>query len=252
MARVVKFKRSPDAISYTSDQWLVFGTNPQPSTREKMILLAIEEIIETGPGDFNATVVCDRLGIAYPMINHNFGDRDGLIAEAIMATHDSWSKGVEAAFKLAPADPMKRLRKFIEHEIAWSVKMQGMGVLMHYPTVSSRVSKAVMEKFGDRMRRNFEFHLALITVTILDIRAKTVSDLEFGKEDFPRTQLVIAHPAAFTAAVSISWATHGLAMWSGGDHVATNSLAKDSLAGLTASFVVNQHIKHIIGIAKKS
>ena len=252
MPRVPKQKRSPDALSYTSEQWLRFGTNPTPNTREKMILLAIEEIIQTGPGDFNAKVVCERLGIAYPMINHNFGDRDGLISEAVMTAHDAWCKGVEAAFKTAPADPRKRLKSFIEHEVSWSIKMQGMGVLMHYPTVSTRVSQAVMENFGERMRRNFEFHLALITTTIVDIRSKKVSALDFTIENFPRTQLVVAHPAAFTAATSISWATHGLAMWSGGDHVATNRLATDTLGELTANFVKNQHIKNIMAIAEGS
>jgi AcrR family transcriptional regulator len=250
MARIPKQKHPADALAYTPQQWLEFGVNPEPSTREKMILLAIEEIIASGPGDFNATIVCDRLGIAYPMINHNFGDRDGLIAEAIMAAHDSWSKGVETVFKTAPADPRKRLRAFVEGEVSWAIKMQGMGVLMHYPTVSTRVSAAVSRKFGDRMRRNFEFHLALISVTVADIRAKKVSDLDFSVDDYPRTELVLKQPAAFVAATSISWATHGLALWAGGDHVATSGLARDKLEQLTAGYVMNQHIKTILAIAE--
>lgn len=250
MARPPKIKRPADALAYKADSWLVFGTNPEPSTREKMILLAIEEIISSGPGDFNATVVCDRLGIAYPMINHNFGDRDGLVAEAIMAAHDSWSKGVENAFKSAPANAKKRLQSFIEHEISWAVKMQGMGVLMHYPTVSARVANMVAEKFASRMQRNFEFHLALITTSVIDMRAKKASVLDFSVDDFPRTELVLKNPAAFAAATSISWAAHGLAMWSGGEHVATSGLARDKLEKLTAGVMMNQHIKNILAIAE--
>lgn len=215
-----------------------------------MILLAIEELIISGPGDFNATVVCDRLGIAYPMINHNFGDRDGLIAEAIMAAHDAWSRSVERTFKSAPADPKKRLRAFIENEISWAITMQGMGVLMHYPAISTRVSGIVRENFSARMQRNFEFHLAFITVTVSDIRAKKSSAFEFSLDNYPRKELVLKNPAAFAAATSISWATHGLAMWSGGDHVATSGLARDKLEQLTAGVVMNQHIKNIIAIAE--
>lgn len=252
MARVARVKRVPDARTYTPEQWLKYGTNPEPTTREKMVLLAIEEIIIAGPGDFNAAVVCDRLGIAYPMINHNFGDRDGLIAEAIMAAHDSWSRGVERSFKDGPTDPRKRLRRFVEHEILWGRKMRGMGVLMHYPTVSTRVSRAVRGQFGERMQRNFEFHLALITVTVADITAKRVSSLDFGRDDFPRTTLALAHPHAFAAATSISWATHGLALWSGGDHVATSDLALATLEKLSREVVVKNHVTNIIAIAENA
>jgi hypothetical protein len=58
------------------------GLGSSISTRDLIILASIDQMIETGPVDFNSGTVCDLLNLKHPMINYYFGSRDGLITEA--------------------------------------------------------------------------------------------------------------------------------------------------------------------------
>lgn len=245
---VSRRKSSPE--SFSSEKWISLGGTAQPSVRDQIVMLTIEEIIEIGPADFNAASPCDRIGVKHPTVNYHFGNRDGLIAEATMWVHDWWVRSLYSNILAAPKNAKKRLRSFIESEIAWSKKMGGMTLLMHYPLASHGSQEIVSKKFADRMRRNFEFNLAIVTTLVLDIRNGTLSPLSFTVEDFPKAEL-LRHPSAVLAATSISWATHGIASWSSGDHIATRDMAKNSASKITTQLATEHYIKNIIRMAEK-
>ena len=46
------------------------------STRDLIILVSIDQIITTGPVEFNSGLVCDLLDLKHPMINYYFGSRE--------------------------------------------------------------------------------------------------------------------------------------------------------------------------------
>lgn len=238
------------AADLTPAKWLSLGGSENPTVREQLIMLAVEEIIEIGPADFNAASPCDRVGVKHPTVNYHFGNRDGLIAEATMWVHDWWVRYLHENLVKAPRSAKKRLRAFIESEISWSRKMGGMTLLMHYPLASHGSQQIVAEKFGERMQRNFEFNLALLTTIVLDVRNKTLSPLTFTVDDFPRAEL-LKHPSAVLSATSISWATHGIASWSSGDHIATRNLERGATAQLSTKIATEAYIKNIMKLAEK-
>ena len=220
-------------------------------TRQKMILLAIDEIINRGPADFNANVVCDKLEIKHPMVNYHFGNRDGLLAEATVYVHDAWTQNLFEKVISAPQSPKKRLRAYVESEVEWAKRMGGMSVLIHYPISSRGSQEIVAEKYADHMKRNFEFNLATLTHLIIDIRNGKSTPIDFDLSNYPRVELVLRHPKAFLAATQIAWATHGLASWSSGDHIATRGLEEPTkLPSFTTKFAVDEYIKTIIKIAE--
>lgn len=241
--------RSGATETFSPEKWVALGGSEQPSVREMLIMLTIEEISQVGPADFNAASPCDRIGVKHPTVHYHFGNRDGLIAEATMWMHDQWVRFLHANLLKAPRDPKKRLRAYIDSEIAWSKQIGGMMLLMHYPLASSGAQMIVAEKFEERMRRNFEFNLALLTTLVLDVRKKTVSSLEFTVDNYPKLEL-LKHPTALLAATSISWATHGIAMWSSGDHIATRGLEDPALSKLTTKVAVENYIKNIMRMAE--
>jgi AcrR family transcriptional regulator len=241
---------SKDALKYKSADWLRFGHVTDPSTKEKMIILTIEQIVKGGPADFNALEICERLQIKAPMVNYYFGNRDGLVAEATWWAYQQWAASVERAFRDAPADPRKRLRAFVEGEVAWAKRMGGMHVLIHYPVTSSQSQQIVITKFQEPMQKLFEFNLALLTVTIRDIQRGTVHSLDFDADSIPRTEFLLT-PQYLLKATQISWATHGLASWSCGKHVPTLTLESNPLNNLTAEFAVRQMIGTIVQMADK-
>ncbi len=237
-------------MGYTAKDWLAYGDQPNPSTREKMILLAIEEIIELGPADFNTNRVCDRLDIKHPMVNHYFGNRDGLIAEATWWVYQHWAAGVDAIMHSAMKNPRKRLEKFIRSEIAFSKRMGGMLLLLHYP-ISSKGSQEIVDRtYGDQMQRYFQYHLALLAVTVRDIRSGKVTPLDFDLTNFPTTEL-LATPSIVFAASQISWMTHGVAMWSSGHHLGSDKMDNPAISKLTTAIALDEYIKLILKVAEK-
>ncbi len=240
-----------DALSYTEKDWLKYGDNPNPKTREKMIMLAIEQIIQVGPADFTSTQVCDRLGIKRPMINHYFGSRDQFIAEVNWWAYQEWAKHVDRTFRNAPANPTKRLRAFVLGELEFAKRMGGMNILIHYPLVSSAATKILTEQHQRAMQKIFEYHLALLTVTVKDINTGRVSELSFDAENAPKKSLLLP-PKYFLAATQISWATHGLASWNSGKHIATHQIGQTSLSSLTTDFAVGKMVDKIVSMANMS
>ena len=235
---------------FTPEKWLNLGGSADPTVREKLIMLSIEEIINVGPADFNSAIPCERLGVKHPTINYHFGNRDGLIAEATMWAHDWWIRYTRENVLAAPKNAKKRLRAFIDSEISWSKKLGGMTLLMHYPMSSSGSQKIVAEKFTERMQKNFEYNLAILATLVLDIRKGRNSSLDFTVDNYPKLEL-LKHPSAVIAATSISWATHGIASWSSGDHIATKNLENPTLSKLTTNFAIEQYIKQIMRIAEE-
>ena len=89
----------------TDEYWLEFGDDPQPPMRLKILYVTFGEVSRSGPGSFNVASVCDRLGITYPMVNHYFGGRDGLLAEGAFMIYEGYVKRLWDAVLAAPRDP---------------------------------------------------------------------------------------------------------------------------------------------------
>ena len=71
MARPKVTQLIPDLKLSSGVEALLLGLGEaQIGTKERMILLAIDQIVERGPVDFNSGLVCDQLGIKHPMSKH--------------------------------------------------------------------------------------------------------------------------------------------------------------------------------------
>lgn len=238
-----------DALSYTSKDWLLNGDIAEPSTREKMILLAIQEIQSVGPADFNAMRVCDRLGIKHPMVNYHFGNRDGLLAEATWWAYQVWTRNVVASIRTAPANAEKRLRAFVNEEVAWAERMGGMYLLLQYPLSSAGAQDIVSEKYQAEMERIFEYHLALLAVVVSDLRSGKVSPIDFDIDNQP-TGSIILNPAAAITAGHIAWMTHGLASWSTGHHISTEGMKSRGIKDISVGIAKKTYVDLIVKVAK--
>ena len=219
------------------------------STRDLMLLVSIDEMVTTGPVDFNAGVVCDRLNIKHPMVNHYFGNRDHLIAEVTVWAYRSWSHALIGAVRKAPKNAEKRIRAYIEAEIKWAKSMRSVAVLVQYPLLSSTVNTMIDDQFGAEMQRYFEYHLSIMTTLVVDLRRGTNSDLDFDISNYPRTELVLKHSREFLDATSMAWSIHGLAQWHSGTHLATTKLPRELAEVVTQKLAVQNHINQVIALA---
>jgi AcrR family transcriptional regulator len=228
------------------DYWLRFGSEPNPTVRERIVYLTIEELTQAGPGDFNAKDVCDRLGVKYPMINYYFGGRDGLIAEAVALEYERSVNMLKEVVTAAPKDPEKRIRAWIKHDVDSATRHKGLGVMLQYPIISKGSYEILTSEFHDRLKVAFEFYLAIVSVLVADVRAGRVTDIDFDAHTVPRRKL-LANPSVALDTTSAVWAVHGLVMWSTGSHLVSS---RSSDPEFSTELAVRRHVTNIIGIAR--
>lgn len=237
------------ADSASSERELRFGPMENLSTRDKMIVLTLEGISDSGPADFNAFEVCDTLGIKHPMVNYHFGNRDGMIAEATWWLYQRWITNVTSAILNAPADPRKRITAFVNESVEGARKLGGAYLLLHYPLSSKNSQNILQDKHHDDMERKMEYVLALLAICVKDVREGTVSDLNFDEHTLPRTQVLRDAPAAM-AATHIAWMVHGLAAWSSGNHLATNRLSIRTVTkDISVELSIRSYVTAILRVA---
>jgi hypothetical protein len=117
-------------------------------TRERLILLAIDEIMKSGPSDFNARLVCERLQVKQSMVPYHFGSRDGLITEATIWAFRDWSRNAIDTVRRTKGDGEKRLRAYVNAEIDWAVRMGSIALLVQYPMLSEPVRIQLDREYG--------------------------------------------------------------------------------------------------------
>lgn len=220
------------------------------TTRERMVLLAIEQIVERGPVDFNSGLVCDQLGIKHPMIKHYFGSKENLLSEALLWGFRDWHRVISESWSTPAKSPEDLLKRRIKAEVDWGRSMKSMAILSHYPMVSENARRIIAISHSTEMQTLFEFHLAALTELIVAIRNNRPFKLDFNETNYPRNENVIKHPQAFLAAASISWSVHGLVVWSSGDHLSTRGFVNETVAGLSSKIAVEAHLANILKIAR--
>ncbi len=219
-------------------------------TRERLILLAIDEMVKSGPSDFNARIVCDRLQVKQSMIPYHFGSRDGLITEATIWAFRDWSRCGISTIRRTKGTGEKRLRAYLNAEIEWAMRMGPVALLVQYPTLSEPVRIQLDETYGDEMRRNLEYHLAILTDLVVDIRTGSTNPFDYDEHTYPSIDKAVINATEFLAATSISWAAHGIQMWVSGSHLSTKSFWTLDVPKIAVNFTIKNHIDEIIITAK--
>jgi hypothetical protein len=222
------------------------------STRDLIILASIDQMIETGPVDFNSGTVCDLLNLKHPMINYYFGSRDGLIVEATIWAYRGWSHKVMTAARKAPKNAEKRLRAYLDECLKWAKNMGPVTVLSQYPVLSKTVKTLIDDGYSVELQKDFEYHVVFLAVLIHDLRSGKNSDLDFDQTNYPKTKFTLSHPRELLEATSVAWSSHGIMMWRSGSHTPTNNMRKDFTAKFSEDVAMGIHIDNIVAIAKGS
>lgn len=223
--------------------WSGFGLDPQPTMRLKILYVTFDEIAAAGPGSFNVASVCDRLGITYPMVNHYFGSRDALIAEAAHMVYARYVDALWVAVEAAPRNPRDRLSAWILAQIRETDEMGGWGAVLNYPLAAKEVSREISENFGEAMRRGFELNMSRLAVLVKDIRAGEVSDAHLNGELSYRKKM-LEDPELLALLPTVAWGVIGASVWLAGRHLPSTGSIKE-LEPLLGKSVEN-HVSALI------
>lgn len=235
----------PDPL-LTDDFWLEFGDDPQPPMRLKILYVTFGEVASSGPGAFNVASVCDRLGITYPMVNHYFGSRDGLLAEGASMVYRKYIQGIWQAVQAAPRDPEARLRAWTMEQISETLAIGGWGPILNYPLAAREVTNQIQAKFQQPLNRLFELNLARLATMVNDIRRGTVTDIDFTEDNFPRADM-LKNPFLTSVMPTVAWSTFGLSVWLGGQHAPARNIKEISMM---LDDLLESHLENIIYLIK--
>ena len=222
MATVSFFPEADD--SDLTAFWLNFGDNPEPSVKQKMIYLTIREVALVGPGSFNTMGVCDTLGVTYPMVNHYFGNRDGLIAEAGFVTYKLYIDRIWESVQAAKVNPEARLRAWMEAQVRLNSEISGWGAILNYSPFSQTVFQIMEEKFGQSRKQLFELNMSRLAQLIKDYRDNRLTQFDFDVDNYPRAEFM-ADQKLVELTSSIALSTLGLAVWKSGGHAPSQGIS---------------------------
>jgi AcrR family transcriptional regulator len=228
------------------DFWREYGSNVEPSMREKIILVAIDDLGRVGPATFNVKYVCDALNVSYSLINHHFGNRDELIAEAAIRWYELYLEALWRAANTAERDPEARIRAWLRESVHWAQRWSGLAAILNYPTASLDVTYLVREKWNEKLSALGELNLARLLWLVKELRAGVVTDTVLELGNLPNEQLR-SDPALMELNASVGWAILGLAVWSAGRHLPTGKVFDDNVLHEKA---IALHLDNIVSIAK--
>lgn len=242
MARRKLTDTSHPDLTLDDQYWLTYGDSPQPPMRLKILFVTMDEVAKTGPMSFNVAHVCDRLGITYPMVNHYFGGRDALLAEAAHMVYDRFVSRVWNAVERAPHNPKDRLAAWIRAEIEETVALGGWSGILNYPLSAKEVSELIYSTFGSQMSQNFELNMARLGLLVKDVLKNEVSAVYPRKGRINRQEL-LEDPALLAIVPTVVWSTFGAATWSGGRHLPSRNIPELTS---TVDRVLDSHIQRIV------
>lgn len=226
--------------------WLEFGDDPQPPMRLKILYVTFGEVANSGPGSFNVASVCDRLGITYPMVNHYFGSRDGLLAEGAYMVYERYVERLWDAVMAAPRNPEARLKAWMMAQITETLIMGGWGPILNYPLAAREVTAEIDAKFQKQLNRAYELNLARLAILVRDVRKDTVTDIAYTAKKYPRTQL-LTDPYLLSVMPTVSWSIFGMSVWVAGEHAPARNIKEISSL---VKVLLETHFRTIVSIIR--
>ena len=216
--------------------------------RQQFLERTIEEFARTGPGAFNPGKIARELGVTVAMINHYFGSRYGLIAEAAYLVYSSYIDELFEAVRSAPRVPEDRLRAWMETQIVVSRRVGGWGVVLNYPTFSLKDSLAFDANYSKSVVRKYELNLARLAQLIIDLKAGSVSPEEVAEQNLDLDKF-LSNPKLVALGSSIAMSTLGASVWFAGSHAPS---ADSVESRKRAEFALESHIEILVQLAKST
>ena len=241
MRRKLTDTSHPDE-TLTDEFWLRFGDNPQPSMQDKIIYLTIEQVKEKGPWDFNSAAICQRLGVTNPMVNHYFGNRDGLLAAGLFEVYRRYIDHLGEAVAAAPRDPKARLEAWMREQIKRTCEMGGWATMLNSPISALHVTDLFQEEYREDVQRLFESNLRRLGYLIRDVQQGTVTDLPSGFTSEEREAL-LNNVELVGLTASVAWSTLGSATWLAGQHVPSSKIPE---LWVRSDDLISAHIRRVI------
>lgn len=246
MARPLAGSVAPAAPYLTPAFWRDISGHDKPSPRDRFLFLTIHEFGQKGPGSFSHIKVAKDLGYTSAMINHYFGSRNGLIAEAASTVYAQYVEAMRQGVADAPANPDDRFRAWLKTQIEFANDRPGWALVHNYPNLALENPLDFETKFRDEMTQGFEINLGRLAQLILDVWSGRVSAVEITRDSFDKT-VYLSNRWLTDLTASVAMSTLGAAVWSAGSHAPSSATAE---AMALREHVITGHIENVLTFVK--
>lgn len=217
MAGRRKEQLPPNDKSLTGEFWKRFGKGSEPTVRDKILFLSMLEIGKSGPSDFNGVHLCERINVSPSLINHYFGGRDGLIAEATAMAYLRYVDRLRDAAASHPDSAVDALRAWIREQVAWSSENPGLGAILNYSSAFGAVNDLIRRDFQREISQAFEFNMSILMSLIDAVKSGKPLRLPAEYGEIEREDQLAQHELLMLAS-SFAWSVLGAAVWASGQH----------------------------------
>lgn len=184
---------------------------PRSQARSALLEAALVRISEVGPIRTHPNEICQELGLSKALVNYHFGNREGLVLEAIALGYERYVEHLAAVAAAAGPGALDRLLAWVEAQVDWTASNPGLAAALNFPTVLGGEPTPERAGTADRIAeaggRNFDNLLALVVEARREALGVEPDPVDTGLDGSV-----------------VGWLTLGLSVWISGRHLPTRSL----------------------------
>lgn len=177
----------------------------------------LAELSVKGPANIYPNDISTGLGLSKSLVNFHFGDRDGLVAEAMAVGYERYVDHLWSAALAAGSDPIVRLLAWIDAQLEWTVANVGLAAALNFPLEAAALDRVTNPEVADRLRSSGRRNLSNLLVLVRD------ASLHLKGPDATVDQIRL-----FMDVGVIGWMTLGMSVFTAGRHLPTADLAERS------------------------
>lgn len=173
--------------------------------RQALVEAAIRSIATEGAARTHPKDLTEGLGLSKSLVNFHFGNRDGLMAEAIATSHERFVDLLWSAAMSAGEDPVARLSAWIDELLDWTAANPGLAAVIAYPDKAS----SLQGRFDDAAQARIEAAEARNLANLRTLVTAARAARRPGVDDETVGDITNV----------VAWLVLGASVWVSGDHI---------------------------------
>jgi len=183
--------------------------------RDAILEAALGRLATCGPAAVHPQDICEELGLSKALVNYHFGNRDGLIAEAIALAYERYIDTLISASQEPDLDPVGRVTAWVDALIEWARLNPGLAAAVNFPHEAGGIPRPLDPPLAQRMQLAASRAFSNLQGLVQDARASLRAPGDTREQDPTEVALDTA---------LISWATLGMSVYAAVENLPTRVL----------------------------
>lgn len=229
--------KAGDAAGRVSEGVLRYG-----DSRAAILAAAGEKLSKFGPSAVLIGEICQQLGVSPSLVNYHFGNRDRLLAEAVVHEMEECVAEMNRVTYSVTDDPIAQLRARIEFRLGWTAAHPGIEAMTNYAFI--------MDPAGEILTGEMEERIGQVTASDLaGLHAALYGIFEGAARRGPTSQTeLFAVPELIELTGHVALSVLGVMTWATGQHPSNRTVAEEQaeVSRNVQRTFVDRLIRHVV------